>query len=98
MTERQKVCIQDYISLLDEFLAGKIQPDVFETRFLRKFKSEQIELPSEAFRVLDQLFAVLDEYCADPALRGPGGMGDEELLTYVQNSRARLTNMKMTQP
>ncbi len=93
MTEQQRVCAQSYVALVNDLLAGKIEPRLFEATYLEKFKSEQIELPEGIFEVLDILFGDVDAYCADPSIRGADGIGDEELLASARKTLEKLKKL-----
>ena len=86
MTKQQRMRLQDYASLLNDFISGRITPKTFETIYLRKFKAETIELPEHAFEVLDRLFGDVDAYCDDPSIRDSDDLGDEELLSSAKRS------------
>ena len=95
MTKRQKECLREYITLLRDFVAGKIDSAAFETSYLKKFKTEETELPEFAFLTLDQLFADVDAYCGDINLRPStlDGIGDEELRTSAKRALSQLAQI-----
>jgi hypothetical protein len=52
----------------------------FEVIFLRLYKEDPTDWPTEIFDVLDRLFADVDDFVADDRLRAEaGGLDSEEL-------------------
>jgi hypothetical protein len=68
-----------YVDLIERFGAGTIDAPTFESAYLKMFKNESTRLPDVAFSVLDQLFADVDAFCADPELRGALDLDEEAL-------------------
>ena len=61
---------EPYIDLIREFVDRRIDADEFETRYLALFKQETGRFADhDLFETLDELFADVDEYVSDPALR-----------------------------
>jgi hypothetical protein len=52
------------------FIDGVVEAPEFEVLFLSIYKSDPTDWPPDVFDILDAFFADVDEYCADPALRG----------------------------
>lgn len=69
-----------YAVLLRLFADGAMSADEFEVVFLRFYKADSTDWSPELFRVLDALFADVDDYCSDPSLRQRVGGLDEEAL------------------
>jgi hypothetical protein len=83
-----------YIELIGRFVAGQLPAAQFEAAFLRMFKNETARLPDDAFQLLDELFADIDDYVSDPELcSAAGGLGDEELRTRAESTLARLRSI-----
>ena len=59
----------EFVSLIRSFLDCQIEAGAFEREYLSRFKSEEREIGSPDFFVLDELFAEVDAYCEDDALR-----------------------------
>lgn len=79
-----------YLELLDDFLAGTVTAGEFQTRYFRRFKQETATWPEPVFRVLDGLFADVDAYVEDAALRDPGDLDDEQLHARAREAREAL--------
>ena len=71
--------IQKYVSLIASFLGGSVDASTFEPLFLGMFKNEGVIFPPIVFNVLDRLFADVDSYCADPAIRGKEDLDENQL-------------------
>ena len=93
MTEQQRMALQQYQALLDDFISGRIPPAQFESEYLKKFKSETVIFPDPVFSVLDRLFADVDAYCADSSIRDPDDLGDTELITSAKQALAELAQL-----
>lgn len=86
--------VAPYAILLRLFVAGAMSADEFEVVFLRLYKSDATDWPPELFDVLDRLFADVDDYCADPALRGTvGGIGEDALRVRCEVAVAKLREL-----
>jgi hypothetical protein len=59
---------EDYQTLLQEFLDGRISPLEFQKRYLDKFKREDRQMDRPTFRVLDRLFGDVDAFTYDSVL------------------------------
>ncbi len=83
--------LEQYISLITQFIAGDITVSQFEVSYLKMFKDEARELPEDIFDVLNGLFTDVDAYCGDPELRDDDDLGDEELLSSAKEALKKLT-------
>lgn len=79
MNVDMEAALSKYIELIERFAFGACDAPTFESTYLKMFKNESDRLPDVAFSVLDQLYAEVDAFCADPELRGGADL-DEELL------------------
>jgi self-protective colicin-like immunity protein len=79
VAQMQNDHIQKYVSLLREFVSGKLGVHAFEARYLEMFKNETVQLPSHVFAILDALFAEVDAFCDDPSLRRDDELDEEQL-------------------
>ncbi len=61
--------VAPYAVLLRLFVEGSIGADELEILFLRLYKVDPTDWPSELFDVLDRFFADVDAYCGDDRLR-----------------------------
>lgn len=75
-----------YVQLLGEFLDQTMGAEEFERRYLALFKGDQARRPQREFLVLDRLFADVDAFVADPALRDEGDLDVEELLAAARRA------------
>ncbi len=78
--------IEQYISLITQFVIGEIPASQFETRYLEMFKSETVQFSAHAYDVLSELFSDVDSYCGDPELRDEEDLSDEDLLDYAKEA------------
>jgi Bacterial self-protective colicin-like immunity len=85
--------IREYTALINAFVAGSIVAADFEQRFLQTFKSETVMLHEPAFSILDGLFANVDSYCDDPALREPSDLSEEQLRERAAEALRRLNDL-----
>ncbi|HET9849406.1 MAG TPA: colicin immunity domain-containing protein [Candidatus Dormibacteraeota bacterium] len=88
------VSITEYRSLMRDFLDGHIPATDFETRYLRLFKEDDSRRPQHAFQILDRLFADVDAFSPDPALRGDDGLDELELRAQVAAALRELDAVK----
>lgn len=83
--------LENYRNLIHRFAIGEISADEFEVDYLARFKDDPDQVVGDAFDVLDELFADVDEYVSDPTLRGnSGGISGEELRRRARDVYARL--------
>jgi hypothetical protein len=83
--------VENYRDLIHRFVIGDISADEFEADYLTRFKDDPNQVVGEEFDVLDELFADVDDYVSDPALRErTGGISGEELRTRARDAYARL--------
>ena len=74
-----KVTVADYTALIRAFVDGAIDGPTFESRYLDLFKGDPTVRPEPIFAALDNLFAAVDTYVSDPALRDPGDLDEPQL-------------------
>jgi hypothetical protein len=83
--------LENYRELIRRFVIGDISADRFETDYLARFKDDPNQVIGEQFDILDELFADVDDYVSDPALRErTGGISGEELRARARDAYARL--------
>lgn len=74
-----------YQPIMSRFLAGETTAQEFEREYLTAFQDDADQVTGDEFDVLDGVFADVDEYVADPALRNQvNGIGDDELKERVR--------------
>lgn len=80
-----------YAVLLRLLRDGRISAEEFEVVFLPLYKNDPTAWPPEIFDVLDGFFADVDDFCADPEVRGAvGGIGEQELRDRASAAFAHL--------
>jgi len=83
--------VQPYAVLLRLFAEGALSAGEFEVVFLRLYKDDPTDWPSDLYDVLDSLFADVDEYCSDDDLRAKvGGLDDDALRQRASQAFDRL--------
>lgn len=79
-----------YLGLIRDFLAGATDADRFEAAWLDLSRRDDHHRPRPVFLVLDTLFADVDAYCPDPALRRPEDLDAAGLREAAGRALARL--------
>jgi hypothetical protein len=83
--------LENYRDLIHRFVIGEITADEFEADYLARFKDDPNQVIGEKFDILDELFADVDDYVRDPALRkSTDGISGEELRARARDAYARL--------
>jgi self-protective colicin-like immunity protein len=83
--------LANYRDLIRRFIRGDIEADEFETNYVARFKDDPSQVTGEEFNILDGLFADVDDYVSDPALRESiGGITGGELRTRAHRAYVRL--------
>ncbi len=77
------VALSEYQDLMRAFANGRMGASDFETKYLRLFKEDDSMRPQHVFQILDRLFADVDAFSADPALRGEDGLDAPALRAQV---------------
>ena len=80
-----------YHGLISSFVDGKKAAGEFEAEFLREFKQETVRFGALIFDALDELFADVDAYCADPDLRDDDDLDEEQLRRSATRAREILS-------
>jgi hypothetical protein len=79
----RQVAVTEYRDLMRSFYDGGMTAGDFETSYLRLFKEDAGRKPDAIFQILDGLFADVDAFSPDPALRGRDGIGADTLRARV---------------
>ncbi|WP_188112871.1 colicin immunity domain-containing protein [Mycobacterium simiae] len=80
-----------YRDLLSRFINREITAPEFQSLYFTVFKNDGDQVPGTKFKILDRLFADVDDYTADPKLRErAGGLDDEELRTCAREAYRKL--------
>jgi hypothetical protein len=92
--ERWAVDLVQYVILIRAFLEGRLTGQEFQMLYFAVFKSDNKHRPPEIFDILDGLFADIDDYCSDDAVRQRvGGIDEEELRARTRTAEARLADV-----
>jgi hypothetical protein len=80
---------------MDALISGQLSPSDFESRFIDNncnLRFETVGGHPLGYEVYQELFYVVDDYVADPALRtDPEDLGDDDLLHAVKTARTGFT-------
>ena len=79
-----------YAKLIREFLGRTIDALTFEQLYLNMFKNEKSVLPPEVFETLDGLFADVDAFCPDAAIRGEDDLDEQQLRESCRKALKKL--------
>jgi hypothetical protein len=85
--------VERYTRLIQRFLDGDIGATEFEAAFLQAYKADPTEWPDSLFNALDSLFADVDAFCADPTLRGPDSLDEQQLRASCTAALAKLQSL-----
>ena len=80
----------DYVALMDAFVAGQTDGETFERRFLDLYQNDETFHPPDVFAALEGVFWATEDFYADPALRDPGDLDEEQLRERVGTARQSL--------
>jgi len=87
--------IARYTRMIKSFLTGSTDARTFEHDYLQAFKNESVTLPTDVFETLDRLFADVDAYCPDPALRGTDDLDEQQLRGKCREALTKLEKKKV---
>lgn len=68
-----------YLKLIRSFLNNQTSALTFEREYLDMFKNDATDWSEAEYDVLNDLFGDVDAFCADPHLRGPDDLDEEQL-------------------
>lgn len=80
-----------YIKLIQSFLDGQISALTFERVYLEMFKNDWTAWAEEEYEVLNDLFIDIDAFCADPELRDPEDLDEEQLRQRAKTAIEKLS-------
>ena len=75
-----------YIELMQMFISRQLPAAEFEHRYLELFKHDPTEWPEPVFLLLDELYAAVDTFCADPEIRDENDLDETQLLDAAQKA------------
>jgi hypothetical protein len=79
-----------YIDLIRSLLNNEITATDFKSQYLRLFKQDETRWNETIYEILNELFGDLDSFYADPELRDPGDLDEDQLR---QKSEAALNKL-----
>lgn len=82
--------LDHYVSVMADFVAGRIDGETFEQRYYAVFKHDETDLPDEVAAALDDVFWAADSFYADPTLRDEGDLDADQLRERVRAALATL--------
>ncbi|VBA38101.1 hypothetical protein LAUMK13_01968 [Mycobacterium innocens] len=83
--------IAKYRDPIFRFINREITAPEFQSLYFMVFKNDGDQVPGTEFKILDRLFADVDDYTADPGLRErAGGLDDEQLRTCAREAYRKL--------
>jgi hypothetical protein len=81
---------QTYLDLLRSFVSGQLSAPAFSTAFFNHYRQDEGYYGPQIGLLLDELMAMADAYCEDPALRGPEDIDEDQFLGEAQGLLPRL--------
>ena len=83
--------LRSYVSLLDDFIAGRIGATEFDLAFFRLQEQERFLRDDRSYEILQELFYACEGYVIQPELRtDPGDLDEAQLLDAARTARTRL--------
>ncbi|MFI1462970.1 colicin immunity domain-containing protein [Nocardia carnea] len=83
--------VAGYKPILESLLSGKSGADEFGQNYLHHFKNDRNQATGPDFDILDELFASVDDYVSEPALREEvGGIDEKELRVRASEVYGKL--------
>lgn len=79
-----------YVRLIESFLNSQISPLTFEREYLNMFKNDATGWSGAEYDVLNDLFGDVDAFCADPKLRGPDDLDEDQLKQRARTALEKL--------
>jgi hypothetical protein len=83
--------LRGYVTLLDDFLAGRVGATDFDLAFFRLQGRDRVLRGDPWYPILQDLFYACEDYVIQPELRTePGDLDEAQLLDAARTARARL--------
>jgi hypothetical protein len=82
-----------YAAMMRDFVSGRMEAEAFERAYLEAYKTDPTIWDHPVFVVLDGLFADVDAFVADPALRRAENLDAAELRAAAGRALDRLAAM-----
>ncbi|WP_157829653.1 colicin immunity domain-containing protein [Nocardioides alpinus] len=77
-------------SLIDDYRAGAVAVDVFESRFLALHSEMPLGTPAVYSSAVEELFWAVESYVAEPELRSEGDLDESALRSAVESTAAAM--------
>lgn len=77
--------------LMDDYRAGVVAVDDFESRFLALHSEMPLDTPPTYANAVEDLFWAVESFVADPALRSAGDLDEAALLSAVNATVSTLS-------
>ena len=92
MIPDEQQAVAPYLTLLDDFVFSGLTAPAFEGLFLERYKADPFLWSEPVFAILDRVFADVDAYVADDALRDPadGDLDDDALRESARTALEQL--------
>lgn len=71
--------IQPYIELIESFTNNQINAQQFEKSFLELFKNDFSEFGEKEYKILNNIFYDIEDFCADPTIRDEEDLDEQQL-------------------
>jgi hypothetical protein len=88
--------IQPYIDLVESFINGQISARQFEKSFLEKFKNNSSQFDETEYKILNNVFYDVEDFCADPTIRGEGDLDEQQLKTKSKKHLEELRSLDIS--
>jgi hypothetical protein len=85
--------LDPYVHLMKSFVENEIDASEFERRYLSLFKSDTNSWTEAEYESLNNLFAEVDAFCADPELRDENDIDEEQLKEATKITLKRLAEL-----
>jgi hypothetical protein len=76
--------LEQFSDLLIPFVRGDLDATSFELAFTKRYLGGSTHYDDDVFDVIDRYYSDVEEFAADPALRGPDSLGPKELLASTR--------------
>lgn len=86
--------LDEHVDLMEAFLSGRLPVDRFERQYLDLYSSDATIRGDTIFRIIDDVFFAVDEYCGDPDLRGEYEIDEDQLRERVRAALRALADLK----
>lgn len=85
--------LDDYINLIGRFVAGHLSAPEFATEYFALMGTESTFWPTATYDILNDLFADVDAYCADPTIRSANDLDEAQLGSAAAEALRKLNEL-----